>query len=100
MLQKELLNNQEFRALGINVLDGYQGGELLVNVDRTLFTYDFTFVVSDAHSGSVLITGKVTAIDGPHAAEGIAKKLVQDLEKARAVQAVPANQPEAASAQF
>ena len=100
MLQKALLDNKGFRARGINVLDGFQGGELLVEVNRTLFTYDFTFAVSDAHSGTILVTGKVTAIDGPHAREGIAKNLVRELEKARVVQQAPANLPEAPSLQF
>ncbi len=74
-----------------------QGGELLVTIDRPLFTYDFTYAVSDSHSGIVLATGKVTALDGPHAAQGIAKKLVQELEKARAVIASQANRQEALS---
>jgi len=37
--------------------------------------------------------------DAPHAAQGIAKKVVLELEKARAVQAAQANQQEALSAQ-
>lgn len=98
MLEQELLNNTELRALGLNVVSGYSGGELLVTVDRPLFTYDFTYSLSDSHTGIVLATGKVTALDGPHAAPGIAKKLVEELEKARASQAAPANPQEALSA--
>jgi hypothetical protein len=98
MLQKELLNNPEFRTLEIKVLDGNRGGELLVEVDRPVFTYDFTFSVSDSHSGIVLSTGKVTAIDGPHAAKGIARKFVQELERSRAEQA-QGNRQEAVRAQ-
>jgi hypothetical protein len=90
MLEKELLNNSEFRNLGIRVLDGVQGGDLSVTVDRPVFTYDFTYSIKDSRTGTVLATGKVTAIDGPHAARGIAKKVVQELEKARAVQATQA----------
>jgi hypothetical protein len=55
-------------------------------VDRPLFTYDFTYSVSDSHTGIVVATGKVTAIDGPHAAQGIAEKLVREFEKGRALQ--------------
>jgi len=33
---------------------------------------------------------RVPAIDGPHAAQGIAKKIVQEIEKARAVEAAQA----------
>jgi hypothetical protein len=87
MLQKELLNKAEFRELGMNVIDGSKGGDLLVEVDRPLFTHDFTYSVADSRSGAIVATGKVTAIDGPHAAQGIARKIVQELEKARAVQA-------------
>jgi len=97
MLEKELLSNPEFRALGISVLDGIRGGELLVNVDRPLLTYDFTYSMSDTRSGLVLATGKVIAIDGPHAAEAIAKELVQEVQKARAGQEAQANQQEALS---
>ena len=101
MLDKELLANTEFRGLGLNLIDASNRKvELLVNVDRPLFTYDFTFSLSDAQTGLVLATGKVTAIDGPHAAEGIAKKFVQELKKARAGQATHADQREAASAQM
>lgn len=98
MLEKELLSNPEFRALGISVLDGIRGGELLVNVDRPLLTYDFTYSMSDTRSGLVLATGKVIAIDGPHAAEAIAKELVQEVQKARTGQEAQANQQEALSA--
>jgi hypothetical protein len=87
MLEKELLNNAEFRNLGIRVLEDNHDVDLLVKVDRPVFTYDFTYSVTDSHSGTVVATGKVTAIDGPHAAQGIGRKVLQELEKARAVQA-------------
>jgi hypothetical protein len=99
MLEQELLNNKEFRDLGLNVVNGHSGGDLLVNVDRPLFTYDFTYAVSDAHTGIILATGKVTAIDGPHAAQGIASQLVQALEKARALQSAQGNGQQALSVQ-
>jgi hypothetical protein len=99
MLEKELLNNSSFRTLEISVVAGDRPAGLVVNIDRPIFTYDFTYSVSEEHSGVVLATGKVVAIDGPHAAEAISKKLVEEFEKARA--AVPAkfNRSEAASLQ-
>jgi hypothetical protein len=54
--------------------------------------------MSDTRSGLVLATGKVIAIDGPHAAEAIAKELVQEVQKARTGQEAQANQQEALSA--
>jgi len=91
MLEKELMDNAQFRALGVNVVNGFKGGELLVTVERPLFTYDFTYSVSDVQTDIVMATGKVTAIDGPHAAQGIARKLVTELEGARGMQAAPVN---------
>jgi S1-C subfamily serine protease len=83
MLEKELMSNARFRALGLNLVNGFRGGDLLVNVDRPLFTYDFTYSVTSAPTGVVLVTGKITAIDGPHAAQGIAQRLVEELENAQ-----------------
>jgi len=97
MLEQELLNNADFRSLDIDVMESNQGWELVVNVDRPVLTYDFTYTVSDSHSGSVLAMGKVTAIDGPHAAHEISKKLVQELQKSRASHPSQANQAEALS---
>jgi hypothetical protein len=99
VLEKELLNDMEFRVLGLSVVNGYKGGELVVNVNRPLFTYDWTYSVSDSRTGMVLATGKVTAMDGARAAKGIAKKLIQEFEKARAVQAVQSNPEEALAVQ-
>jgi len=87
MLEKELMGDSQFRALGLELVNGYQGGDLLISVDRPLFTYDFTYSVTSARSGVLLLTGKVTAIDGPHAAEGIAKRLVKLLGEARGLKA-------------
>lgn len=87
MLEKELMGDSRFRTLGLELVNGYQGGDLLITVDRPLFTYDFTYSVTSAQSGVLLLTGKVTAIDGPHAAEGIGNKLVQALQDARGLKA-------------
>jgi hypothetical protein len=94
MLEKELVNNQEFRSLEVSVLEGNRAGDLVITIDRPLFTYDFTYSVSDGHSGTVLATGKVTALDGPHAAPGIAGKLIQELEKARVLEPAQSTRPE------
>lgn len=91
MLEKELLDNDQFRSLGLNVVNGFKGGDLLVSVGRPLFTYDFTYSVSDSRSGIIVATGKVTAVDGPHAAKGISQRLVAELESARGMQAAPIN---------
>ncbi len=99
MLEGELLNTPEFRSLGINVVSSAGNAGLVVNVDRPLFTYDFTFSICDSHSGVVLATGKVTAIDGPHAAKAIAKKLVLVIEKDRGAQGIQPSSQQTGRAQ-
>jgi hypothetical protein len=58
-------------------------------------TYDFTYALTDGNSGAVISAGKVTAIDGPHAAQMLAKKLAEELAKARLEQPAQANRQEA-----
>ncbi len=99
MLEEELLKAPGFRSLGINVVTGSKNAKLVVNVDRPLFTYDFTFSLCDSHSGVVLATGKATAIDGPHAAKGIATQLIQIFNKDRAAETDQVKSQEAAPAE-
>jgi hypothetical protein len=99
VLQEDLTDDSEFRILGLSVANSFRGAELLVTVNRPLFTYDWTYSVNDPQTGAVLATGKVTAMDGARAAKGISRKLVQEFEKARAVQAAQENPQEALSVQ-
>ena len=86
MLENELVNHPGFRQYGLNVVRGSKKVDLSVEVDRPLLSYDFNYAVTDAHSGSVIASGKVTAIDGKLAARGIAKNLVIEFDKAHAAQ--------------
>jgi hypothetical protein len=87
MLAREVTSRAEFQKFGLNVVADRRAADLIVEVDRPLFTYDFTFTIMEQRTSAVVAVGKVTAIDGPHAAAGIAKKILQDLANARAVQA-------------
>jgi hypothetical protein len=58
--------------------------DLFITIDRPLFTYDFTYSVTDAKTSIVLNSGKVTAIDGSSAAGKIAKKLTEEWTRVRA----------------
>ncbi len=89
MLEKELMANSQFlhsRAESCKRLSR-RGFADQRGPSRCLFTYDFTFSVTSAQSGVLLLTEKVTAIDGPHAAQDIAHKLVKALQEARALKA-------------
>ncbi len=89
MLEKELAKQKGFGNLRLIVVTDQRLADLLVTVDRPLFTYAFTYSVTYSKTSILLDSGKVTAIDGGAAAGMIAKLLVSKWAKVR--------QPEAAS---
>ena len=92
-LERELAKRPEISAWGIKIVHDVRVADIVVSVDRPLFTYDFTFTATDTHTSVVLATGKVTAIDGERAAPDIAKSLVLQMAKAHeATEPKPAKQ--------
>lgn len=81
-LERELAKKPEISAWGIKIVHDVRVADIIVSVDRPLFTYDFTYTATDTRTSIVLATGKVTAIDGVRAAPDIAKDLVQQMAKA------------------
>lgn len=88
-LEKELAKQKGFEGLRLMVVADQRLADLLITIDRPLFTYTFTYSVIDAKTSILLDSGKVTAIDGGAAAGQIAKQLVTKWTKVR--------QPEAES---
>ena len=85
-LQNELRKREEFEAWQMVIVDGYAGhnvADILVEIDRPLFTFTFTYEIMDRATSIVLATGKVTAVDGNAAAPKLAGRIVEDLKKAR-----------------
>lgn len=85
-LQNELRKRAEFKDWQLLIVDGWNNrevAELWVEIDRPLFTYTFTYEVIHRRTGIVLSTGKVTAFDGNLAAPKLAKRIIQDINKAR-----------------
>ena len=82
-LEKELAKQKGFESLGMMVVTDNRLADLLITVDRPLFTYTFTYTVADSKTSIVLDSGKVTAIDGNAAAGKIAKQLVTNWGKVR-----------------
>lgn len=69
-------------AWGIKIVRDVRVADIVVDVDRPLFTYDFTYTATDTRTSIVLASGKVTAVDGVRAAPVIAKNLVLQMAKA------------------
>jgi S1-C subfamily serine protease len=75
-LERELAKQSGYGALGLMLVNDKRVADLSVTVDRPLFTYTFTYSVTDTRTSVVVQAGKVTAIDGNSAAAKIAKELV------------------------
>jgi hypothetical protein len=85
-LQNELRKRDELEAWRVVFVDGHQGSsvaDILVEIDRPLFTFTFTYEIMDRATGIVLATGKVKAFDGNAAAPKLAARIVEDMKKAR-----------------
>ena len=85
-LQNELRKRDEFEAWRMVIVDGSKGSnfaDILVEIDRPLFTFTFTYEIMDRATGIVLATGKVTAVDGNAAAPKLASRIVEEMRRAR-----------------
>jgi len=85
-LQNELRKRNEFEAWQVVIVDGHVArnvADILVEIDRPLFTFTFTYEIMDRATGIVLATGKVTAVDGNAAAPKLASRVVEEMRKAR-----------------
>ena len=85
-LQNALRQRAEFELWRMAVVDGWDKrsvADVLVEIDRPLFTYTFTYQLIDRGTGIVIAVGKVTAFDGNAAAPKLAAKIVEEIKKAR-----------------
>jgi hypothetical protein len=85
-LQNALRKRSEFDAWQMAILDGWDKqsiANVLVEVDRPVFTFTFIYKITDRSTGIILSTGKVTAFDGNAAAPALAKKIIEEIKKAR-----------------
>lgn len=85
-LQNALRKKDEFEAWQLAIVDGYDKrnvSDLLIEIDRPLFTYTFTYKITDRSTGIILATGKTTAFDGNAAAPKLAGRIIEEIRKAR-----------------
>lgn len=85
-LQNALRKRDEVDTWQMAIVDGWDKrniADMIVAVDRPLFTYTFTYKVTHRSTGIILATGKVTAIDGNAAAPMLAERIVEEIRKAR-----------------
>lgn len=85
-LQNALRKRDEMDLWQMAIVDGYDKrsvADIWIEVDRPLFTYDFTYQVIHRSTGVVLATGKVTAFDGNAAAPKLAQRIIEDIRQAK-----------------
>lgn len=85
-LQNALRKRSEFEVWEMAIIDGYDKrnvADIVVEVDRPVFTFTFTYKITDRSNGILLATGKITAFDGNAAAPLLAQRIVEDIRKAR-----------------
>jgi hypothetical protein len=82
-LDRALTLQKDWPKLGITIVQDQRVADLLIEIDRPLFTYVHTFVLVDKRTSIVLTSGKVTAFDGTIASDGMAKHIVKAFLAAR-----------------
>ena len=85
-LQNALRKRPEFETWQMAIVDGWQKrdvADIIIEIDRPLFTYDFTYQIINRSNGIVLATGKVTAFDGNIAAPMLAERIIKEMKAAR-----------------
>ncbi len=84
-LQNELRKREEFELWQMAIVDGWEKrnvADIIIEIDRPLFTYTFTYQISNRSNGIVLATGKITAFDGNLAAPKLAARIIEEMKLA------------------
>jgi hypothetical protein len=85
-LQNELRKRDEFDRWEMAIVDHgdrYNAADVILEIDRPIFTYTFTYQITNRSNGIVLATGKITAIDGNAAAPKLAARIMEEIRVAR-----------------
>jgi hypothetical protein len=85
-LQNALRKRSEVDTWQLAMIDGGDKHDIAdteIEIDRPLFTFTFTYKITNRRTGILLSTGKVNAIDGNAAAPMLAERIIEDMRKAR-----------------
>jgi hypothetical protein len=80
-LERSLMGEKDFTKLGLVIVKDKGVADLVIQIDRPLFTHQRTYTVFDPKTTIVFVTGNVRAFDGTLASGPIAKQLIQALLK-------------------
>ncbi|MCA1616776.1 MAG: hypothetical protein LC800_22345 [Acidobacteria bacterium] len=85
-LRDELRKQSDFAAWRMAITgdgEGREPADIEVEIDRPLFTDTFTYRLTDRRTGRALAAGEVTGWDGDAAAPKLAKRIVEEIRRAR-----------------
>jgi len=82
-VDRDLLLQKEWTKLGLTIVSDKRVADVVIEIDRPLFTYVHTFVALDKRTSILLGSGKQTAFDGTIASGGLAKQIVKLFADAR-----------------
>jgi hypothetical protein len=85
-LENQLRKSKEFEAWQMAIIDGWDKrnvADIIIEVDRPLFTFNFTYKITDRANGIILSSGNITAFDGNIAAPMLSSRIIKDIKKAR-----------------
>jgi hypothetical protein len=85
-LQNALRKRSEFEVWEMAIIDDWQKrkvADIVIDIDRPLFTFTFTYKITDRENGVLLASGKITAFDGNAAAPLLTARIIEEIKKAR-----------------
>ncbi len=85
-LQNVLRKREEFTAWQMAIVDAWDKlnfVDVIITIDRPLFTYTFTYKITNRSNGVLLASGKVTAFDSNAAAPKLADRIMEEMRVAR-----------------
>ena len=83
LLQDALYVRPELSQWGIRIVDDRTTADVYIDVTRPFLTYDWVYKMIHPRTGALMGTGKVTAIDGPAAAQRLAVDIVTRIRSVR-----------------
>lgn len=81
-LAGELLHKTEFTQMGLSLTKDRNAADLVIEVDRLVFSTEFPYVVVDAKNKTVVASGQVNSLFGTAPAK-IARMFIKQLKNAR-----------------
>jgi mono/diheme cytochrome c family protein len=84
LVENALRGRAEFQSLDIVIVKDRNAADLVIDLNRPLFTFDYTWSVMHRQTSALVASGKVTAFNGAGAAPKIAKELIKQMQSSRA----------------